>query len=122
VGRVSTSSTVGNDRRSGRSLSAVAVQIPELRSRLAGYESEDLPEKIKAVREALLESLEGLEDCNARTRHHWRQTEASRHGGRLDDEPDREKIALQRETASWGEKIRWLQELGLRLERERLAA
>ncbi len=79
-----------------------------------------LPERIVTVREALLACLEGLEDCNARKRRHWRQTEANRRDGRLDDEPDREMIALRRETESWGEKIGWLQELGLRLERERV--
>ena len=117
-GSVSTYSTVGENRRLGRSLSAVAVQVPELRSRLAGDGSEDLPETIEAVRAALLACMEGLEDCNVRTRRHWRQTEAGRRSGRLDDEPnDREKLALRRETESWGVKIRSLQELGLRLER-----
>jgi hypothetical protein len=76
-----------------------------------------LAEMIEAVREALLACMAGLEDCNARTRRHWRQTEVSRQRERL-DEPDREKIELWRETDSWGQKIRWLQELRIFLGEE----
>jgi hypothetical protein len=77
-----------------------------------------IAEMIEAVREALLACLVGLEDCNSRTRRHWHQTEMTRRGAGL-GELDPERTALQRETASWGQKIRWLQELRLRLEQER---
>ena len=90
----------------------------EIPAQLPIHGSAGLAEMIEAVHKALLACLVGLEDCNERTRCHWRQTQASRRSGHL-EEPDRVRTVLQRETESWGKKIRWLQELGLCLEHER---
>jgi hypothetical protein len=88
-------------------------------NRLELGEADRLTEMIEAVREALLECLAGLEDCNSRTRHHWRQTQtkASSRSEEL-NKLDLQKTALQRETARWSQKIRWLQELCIYLEQK----
>lgn len=81
-------------------------------------DSDCLAEMITAVREALLECLAGLEDCNARTRRHWSPAGMSCQSG-YPAESDPEKTALQDEAVSWGQKIRWLLGLRLSLENER---
>jgi hypothetical protein len=78
-----------------------------------------LADMIETVRKAQLACLEGLEDCNARARQHWHRASAG--GWRIPiDGPDREALALQRENESWGQKIRWLEELRLSLENKRV--
>jgi hypothetical protein len=101
----------------GISMASPTVQA-RIPAKLQLRGSEFLTEMSEAVREALLACIAGLEDCNARKRRDWRQTEAGHRCGHL-SEPNREKIALQRETASWGQKIRWLQGLRLCVEQER---
>lgn len=88
------------------------TSIPELRTRIAGYGPEDLPEMIEAVREAETACAIGLGDLNRQIRNEREEADVQR------GECDMSILIWAEATERWDSRITWLQNVRRYLEKE----